>query len=191
MVAAKGHKIHDKRPTWLQYVFLVLRYTLTFSFLRELFHLFAYYVLNHVRGMCTAHIGRNSRVWPTALLRNAERIHIGERTSINHSNILWAGRERAVIRIGNDVMTGPHVRLIAYNHYIEDGVPLREDFAEDDIVVEDHVWLGAGVIVLAGARIGRGAVVGAGAVVVGELPAHSVCVGVPARPVGASSTDTT
>jgi len=43
--------------------------------------------------------------------------------------------------------------------------------------------LGAGVIVLPGARIGRNVAVGAGSVVVGELPDHCVAVGVPARVV--------
>jgi acetyltransferase-like isoleucine patch superfamily enzyme len=48
-------------------------------------------------------------------------------------------------------------------------------------VLEDNVWLGAGVIVLKGVRIGRGAVVGAGAVVTRDVPAGSVVAGVPAR----------
>jgi len=78
-------------------------------------------------------------------------------------------------------MTGPNVQIIAYNHYIENGKPLPECFTEEDIIIEDGVWLGAGVIVLAGVKIGEGTVVGAGAVVIGNLPPRSVCAGVPAR----------
>lgn len=80
-------------------------------------------------------------------------------------------------------MTGPNVQMIAYNHYFENGQPLREYFSEQDIVIEDNVWLGANVIVLAGAKVGRGVVVGAGAIVIGDLPPHTVCVGVPAKAV--------
>lgn len=178
-----GKKIHDKRPTYLEYALRVLRYMFTLSFPKALFCLFVYYVLNHVQGMCTAHMGTGARLWPTVLLRNAERLYIGDNTTINHNTILWAGRESAVIRIGNNVMMGPNVQIIAYNHFVEQGVPLSEHFTEEDIIIEDNVWLGAGVTVLAGARVGQGTVVGAGAVVVGELPRHSVCAGVPARVV--------
>jgi len=47
-------------------------------------------------------------------------------------------------------------------------------------VIDDDVWLGAGVIVLNGVTIGRGAVIGAGAVVTKDVPPYSVAVGVPA-----------
>lgn len=47
----------------------------------------------------------------------------------------------------------------------------------------DNVWLGGGVIVLAGVSIGDNTVVGAGAVVTRDLPADVVAVGNPARVV--------
>jgi len=80
-------------------------------------------------------------------------------------------------------MLGPNVTILAYNHYVEDGVALPEHFSEDDIIIGDNVWVGASVSILAGATIGEGSVIGAGAVVVGDLPPHSVCVGVPAKPI--------
>jgi len=183
MPARRSEVVHDKRPTTFQYILQLLRHGLSMTSVKEFAHLFAYYVINHVKGMRRAHIGKGARIWPTVLLRNAERIYIGENTTINHNNILWAGRESAVIRIGRNVMTGPNVHMIAYNHHVESGIPLREHFTEEDIIIDDHVWLGAGVIVLAGARIGRGTVVGAGAVVTGSLPPHSICAGVPAKVV--------
>ena len=51
------------------------------------------------------------------------------------------------------------------------------------IVVEDGAWIGAGAILLDGVRVGEGAVVGAGAVVTGDVPPHTLAVGVPARVV--------
>lgn len=175
--------VHDKRPSALAYVVQVLRYLFTPTFFREIARLSAFYAINHVKGISKIHRGQGARIWPTVLLRNAERIYIGDNTAINHNNILWAGRRSACIRIGRDVMTGPSVHMIAYNHHVENGRPLREEFVDRDIIVEDNVWIGAGVVILAGARIGEGCVVGAGAVVTGELPPHSVCVGVPARVV--------
>lgn len=183
MSTRNDKKIYDKRPSTFQYVKQVIRYGFSFTCLREIAYLSFYYIINHVKGISQAHLGKGVRIWPTALLRNAERIYIGDGSSINHNNILWAGRESAVIRIGNNVLTGPNVQMIAYNHYLEDGVTLPEHFCEQDIIVEDTVWLGADVILLAGAKIGQGTIVGAGAVVVGELPPHTVCVGVPAKPI--------
>ncbi|WP_060586152.1 hypothetical protein [Aeromonas schubertii] len=50
-----------------------------------------------------------------------------------------------------------------------------------DIILEDHVWLATGVMVMAGVRIGRGTVVAAGSVVTRDLPADVVAAGNPAR----------
>jgi len=52
------------------------------------------------------------------------------------------------------------------------------------VEIGEGVLLGAGASVTPGARIGAWSVVGAGAAVVDHLPADSVCVGVPARPLG-------
>jgi sugar O-acyltransferase (sialic acid O-acetyltransferase NeuD family) len=51
------------------------------------------------------------------------------------------------------------------------------------VEIGQGVLLGAGSSVTPRARIGAWSVVGAGAAVVSDLPAHSVCVGVPARAV--------
>lgn len=54
------------------------------------------------------------------------------------------------------------------------------------LIVEDDVWLGHNVTVLAGTgRIGRGAVVAAGAVVRDAVAPYMIVAGVPARPIRA------
>lgn len=50
-----------------------------------------------------------------------------------------------------------------------------------DIVVGENVWVGAGAVVLGGARIGDDAIVGARAVVDCEVPAGAVVTGNPAQ----------
>ena len=57
------------------------------------------------------------------------------------------------------------------------------------VVLEALAMVGLGASVIQGARIGPGCIVGAGAAVVGDLPALSVCVGVPARVARARGED--
>jgi serine acetyltransferase len=47
----------------------------------------------------------------------------------------------------------------------------------------DHVFVGAGAVILMGATIGDGAVIGAGAVVTEDVAPYTVVAGVPARPI--------
>ncbi len=88
------------------------------------------------------------------------------------------------------IQFGKHV-LLAANCYIGgaqhrydrlDLPIMRQGYdSRGGVVIEDDVWLGAGVMILDGVRVGTGCVVGAGSVVTKELPPFSVAVGVPAR----------
>lgn len=55
--------------------------------------------------------------------------------------------------------------------------------------VDREAVLATGSTLLAGSVVGRGAFVGAGSVVRGEIPAHSVAVGIPARVVRGTRSD--
>ena len=49
------------------------------------------------------------------------------------------------------------------------------------IIVEDNVWIGARVIVMAGVTVGEDSCVGAGSVVTSDVPPRTLAAGVPAR----------
>lgn len=85
------------------------------------------------------------------------------------------------LSIGNHVNVGHHVVFITARHSI--GPPGRRagSVEAQAIVVEAGAWIGAGVLVLPGARIGSGSVVGAGSLVIGDVPPNVVVVGRPAR----------
>lgn len=129
------------------------------------------------------HRGRNVKISPTAFFKFPENIEIGDNSFINHLCSVWAS-PGGKVRIGKNVLFGPNCAVIASNHGIAAGIPIREQPDQDaPITIGDDVWIGANTVVTAGAVIGDGCVVGAGAVVVGELPANMVCVGVPAKPI--------
>src|SRR5437867_5127801 len=91
----------------------------------------------------------------------------------------------APIQIGCDVGIAQNCALYSYNHGIAPSEPISNQplNTKGPIVIEDHAWLGFGVIVLSGVRIGKGAVIGAGSVVTNNVPDGAVAVGAPARVV--------
>ena len=55
---------------------------------------------------------------------------------------------------------------------------------EDDIRIEDDVWLGAMVMVMPGVTIGKHAIAAANAVITRDVAPWSIVGGVPARVIG-------
>jgi acetyltransferase-like isoleucine patch superfamily enzyme len=107
------------------------------------------------------------------------KIDIGEGTYINRYTILDA-HER--IRIGREVMIGPHCFITDGNHGMDPAASVKsQPMTAHPVEIEDEVWIGAHVTILPGVRIGRGAVIGAGSVVTRNIPANSIAIGVPAR----------
>lgn len=89
------------------------------------------------------------------------------------------------IEVGRGVEIAPYCAFYPYNHGFEPSVPISRQplQTKGGIMIDDHAWLGVGVIVLDGVRIGKGAVIGAGAVVTKNIPADAIAFGVPARVV--------
>lgn len=107
-------------------------------------------------------------------------VSIGDRTIIGRGSHIVG---HFSIDIGDDIQTGPYVYITDQNHVYEDpDVPVGRQWPTERAVrIGSGSWLGTGVVVLPGASIGANAVIGAGSVVTGEVPAHSVAVGSPAR----------
>lgn len=107
-------------------------------------------------------------------------IQIGARTIVNVGCYLSG---EGGLEIGEDVLIGPHAKLLSAGHAIDEGdaVIARNRITRARIRVEEGAWIGAGAIVLEGVTIGRGAVVAAGALVRQDVPAGMVAAGMPAR----------
>lgn len=110
------------------------------------------------------HIGAESSIWPTAVLRgDYGTIVVGERTSIQDGAVIHAVDEYPTV-IGDDCVIGHLAHL-------------------EGCVVHDRVLIGSGSIVLHEAVVNSGATVGAGAVVRNrmEVPGNAMALGVPAE----------
>ena len=111
-----------------------------------------------------------------------DKISLADRVFINiNCTILDGGK----VTIGEDCLIGPNVQLLSVSHDTDPRLRLEKHNYADNITIGNNVWLGAGVIVLAGVSIGDNSVIGAGSVVVKSVPSNSMYVGNPARKVKA------
>ena len=95
----------------------------------------------------------------------------------------------AYIHIGSKVRFGPHVTIRGGDHVIDRVGVFMYDITDaekgegydNDVIIEDDVWVGTNVTILKGVTVGRGAVVAAGAVVTKSVPPYAVVGGIPAH----------
>lgn len=128
------------------------------------------------------HASLSAGLVPGQELGSRPVVTIGDRCTIGRGSHI-VGHESIVI--GDDVWTGPYVYITDQNHsYADPDRPIGLQWpVNDGVVIGSGSWLGAGAIVLPGARLGRNVVVAAGSVVRGTVPDHSVVAGVPAKVV--------
>jgi acetyltransferase-like isoleucine patch superfamily enzyme len=129
---------------------------------------------------CT--VGRFSTIRPTNILIDepGEGLKMG-----NHSNIgsySYVGCS-GYIDIGESVIMGPRVNLLAENHNFGRGdIPIKQQGVKRGFIkIEDNCWIGANVTIVSGVTIGAGSVIAAGSIVTKDVPSNSVVAGIPAR----------
>ena len=127
-----------------------------------------------------ARVGAEPFVEPPFFCDYGSNTSIGDRFYANTGCVFL---DSAPVTIGDRVLFGPAVQLLAATHPLE--AELRAQGLEyaGPIAIGDDAWLGGGAIVLPGVTIGDHAVIGAGAVVTRDVPPRSVAVGNPARVV--------
>ncbi len=111
----------------------------------------------------------------------AGKLVVRSGTYVNRFTMLDAHEQ---IEVGANCMIGPQCYITDGDHGVAPGLTVsKQPMSTQPVIIEEGVWLGAGVIVLKGVTIGRNAVVGAGAVVTKNVAPNAVVVGVAARPV--------
>jgi acetyltransferase-like isoleucine patch superfamily enzyme len=118
-------------------------------------------------------------------LLRLSNIKVGKNTVINIGLNVYDTTE-CVVEIGDNCAIAANVSLIAEsgpNMSQLGSIPyIKEHYMKrGKIVIEDHVWIGANVIVFPGVRVGQNSIVGAGSLVTKDIPVNSIVKGQPAK----------
>lgn len=124
-----------------------------------------------------AKIGKRVLIRPSAIITYPWKVQIGD--------FAWVGDNVHIYSLG-DISIGAH-SVVSQGTYLCGG---DHDYRSVDfpirgagLKVGSGVWIATETFVAPGVIIGDGAVVGARSVVIGNMPAHMICAGSPAKPI--------
>jgi len=126
-------------------------------------------------------IGKCAIITCTGVIANkGVGIDIGDYSAVGAQSFLGG---QGGIRIGNNVIMGPGVRIFSENHNYDDiSIPIRlQGENRKGVIIEDDCWVGSGVTILDGVTVGTGSLIAAGSVVTRSIPSFSIACGVPAK----------
>ena len=106
-------------------------------------------------------------------------IELGDNSSFGEGSIIGGNTV-----VGKDVMIGRQLLTIPRNHNIDNpDIPmiLQKFHPPETIRIDDDVWIGDRVTILAGVHVHSHSVIAAGAVVTKDVPEYAIVGGVPAR----------
>ena len=109
-----------------------------------------------------------------------EELIFGNNVGISHHCFIQV---RGRVKIGSNVIIGPHVNIISENHQFSD----RNKFINEQGVtrigvnIGEGVWIGTKSVILDGVKIGRNSIIAAGSIVNKDVPENVIYGGVPAK----------
>ena len=133
--------------------------------------------------------GRNAKIEFPVFITKAVYVHMEENTVLRKQSLILNDVNENVY-IKKYTVIAPGCKIVTNNHRSTVGIPqvlLGASHINDksrDIVINEDVWVGVNVTILAGAELGRGCVIGACSLVNKPIPPYAVVVGTPAKIVG-------
>jgi maltose O-acetyltransferase len=123
-----------------------------------------------------AEAGDDLHLYSGIKIQCGHNVRMGDNVVV-HDGVLLDDRGELVV--GDRVSVADEAHLHTHSHDLVD----QGDVTNYRTEIADDARVGYGAMVNAGARVGENAVVGASALVRGDVPAHHVAVGAPARSV--------
>lgn len=133
-------------------------------------------------------IGKNSIIKGELLLfSHGGKITIGDYCHIGDHTRIWSATN---ISIGNRVLIAHNVNIHDnvshpldskerhndFKHIINLGLQKNIDLKEEEICIEDDVWIGFNSTILKGVKIGRGAIIGANCLITKDVPPYAIVI---------------
>ena len=131
------------------------------------------------------YIASNVKITPPYTMHKAniyiyENVSIGPNSFISTPNAKVTIKSNTTIAEGLTIHTGNHARVVG--RFVSDITDKDKPHGYDkDVIIENDVWIGSNVTLLAGVSVGRGATIAAGAIVNKDVPPYSIVGGVPAK----------
>ncbi|HUG65834.1 MAG TPA: biotin/lipoyl-containing protein [Gaiellaceae bacterium] len=129
-------------------------------------------------------------IWAGRSVRIGGGGHRDPWATLTIGDLAFVGDE-AFVNVCRPVLIGREVfltmRSLIVTHNIGHSVLAGFENRFAPVVLEDRSQVGLGAVLYAGARVGREAIVASNSYVVGEIPAGSFAIGVPAKATGSSS----
>lgn len=117
------------------------------------------------------------------------QLRIGKNTVIGENCYLSAREKDTQLIIGANCMFSRNVKVMTSDgHNIIDVSSKRRINLAKNILIEDHVWLADGAVVLKGCKIGSGAVIGLHSIVTQNISNNTVAAGIPAKSIKENTT---
>jgi acetyltransferase-like isoleucine patch superfamily enzyme len=120
--------------------------------------------------------GDNLRLFKGITFSYGHNITVGDNTVVHDGVHL---DDRGKLTIGDRVSISDGVHIYSHDHDVVDQTAVRNFHT----IVEDDARVTYDAMVRAGCKIGENSIVGARAVVQGDVPAHHIAVGMPAKSV--------
>ena len=125
---------------------------------------------------------KSNTVFGNITIVNPKNLKIGSNCSFNHGVYINACNP---IKIGNDVTVSAGVKIISTGIDYNSWILGKKQHTKDQIIIGDHVWIGANSVILEGVTIsGKFVIIAAGSIVKKNIDEdYSIYAGVPARKI--------